>query len=666
MSKDARKIRNVNRHVKHEAPKPVAISPEKQKKIKKIAILVLIGILAGIPFFMGKYCEFNQPDAYDSGCYTYSAKHIIEGAKLGVEEIPSAKVGTLLVNIIGVRLFGFSETGPKIIQMLLQASALTFMFYVMLQLYGTLPAAIGVIIASIYISAPIISKAGNVKEQYMIACMILGISFFVLGQLRGKWVYTMLAGGFVSLGPLFKETGLSAIGAIGLFVLVQPLLKHVTWKNTGKDILLLLAGVFIFVTPINLWLLVHKSPGYYYPYAAFWMPMIQHFSGPDDNPAQTPEVTTEDVNNETVASAENDNSSEPGLFLRMMPPYVRDSWMIMSAEQRQMAFDRVFRWYRVLILPILLALGSIFIRLFRVFLNLKKNPEEKITTVSDRFVFLFTIWWLLDMGFIFISPRSYEQYYLPLNASAAMLGGYIIMVYREKLKNHAFRPFWIGGGFAGLVLMIVLVWHIFFGVWSSAFSGGPYLDGNRNPEKRNGYVQRLKEASAHRKGVRYGWENIGEYIRLNTTDKDGIYVWGWYPGIYVAAQRLSPAPKAFESNMHTLSPEVLEGRIKDILNAFKNKPPKFVVDSRKPHFPWDGRLLELWPVNDNGELVGTDPQAVTTWDMRQEIIISQKYGQDELLRYRAMKQFRTYIRNNYIPIVRREFGSHILFKRKES
>ena len=350
MSKDARKIRQVNRHVKHEAPKPVAMSPEKRQKIKNIAILVLIGILAGIPFVMGKYCEFNQPDAFDSGGYVYSAKHIIDGAKLGVEEIPSAKVGTLLVNILGVRLFGFNETGPKIIQMLLQVSALIFMFYVMLQIYGMLPAAVGVIIASIYLSAPIISKAGNVKEQYMIAFMILGISSFILGQIRNKWLYIMLAGGFVGLGPLFKETSLSAIGAIGLFVLVQPLLKHATWKKTGKDIVLLLAGFFIFLTPINIWLLIHKSPSYYYPYGSLWAPIVQHFSSPDNTTPEQPEIT-EEVDTEIIASADNEKTNDMGLFLKMMPSYIRDSWLEMNEVQRKAAFDRVFRWYRVLILP---------------------------------------------------------------------------------------------------------------------------------------------------------------------------------------------------------------------------------------------------------------------------------------------------------------------------
>ena len=517
MSKFARNMKPAHRHDKHEPKEPVLI--EQSQKIKGLVILLVIGIIAGIPFALGKYCEFNIPDAFDSGCYVYSARHVLDGAQIGVDEMPSAKVGTLLVNMLGVKLLGFNETGPKLIQTILQAGALFIMFFVMLRLYGILPAAVGVTIASIYLSAPIIAKYGNVKEQYMIAFMILGISTFVLGQLRGKWFYIMLAGAFVSLGPLFKETGLSAIGAIGLFVLAQPFLKHATWKKTGKDILLLFAGAAIFIAPISLWLAIEKAPASYYPYGAFWVPIVKHLSVPADNAAQ-PTDTNEAA--QAGASAVNDNANKPGFFLKLMPGYVSDSWMIMTAEQRHDAFVRVFRWYRVLLLPILLALGSIFLRILRLFTKPHGKTKGIVQTGNNRFVFLFATWWFLDMAFVWISPRSYEQYYLPLNASAAMLSGYLIMSYREKLKNFMYRPHWITAGFVGFILMIAMVWHIFFGVSKSPHSGSLYKDSGGNVVKQNGYAQRLHEASWHHDGGRSSWEVIGEYIREHSNPDDVI------------------------------------------------------------------------------------------------------------------------------------------------
>ena len=256
MSKYARKHTPARKPRKpHHEPKP-----ESKFKIKSPVVAIIVtAILTAIPFFMGKYIEFNSPDPFDSGSYVYSAQHILNGAKIGVDEKPSAQMGTLLINMLGVKLFGYNETGPKLIQMILQAAAFVLMFIAMRRLFGTLAASVVVIIASIYLSAPLIAKFGNVKEQHMIAFMIMGISCFVLYQLNGKWWCAVPAGAFLSFAPLFKETGTSALGAVGLFLILQPLLKHNSWKKTGTDILLLFAGAVVILGPIMLWLAVERA-----------------------------------------------------------------------------------------------------------------------------------------------------------------------------------------------------------------------------------------------------------------------------------------------------------------------------------------------------------------------------------------------------------------------
>ncbi len=86
-------------------------------------------VFAGIPFALGKYFELKCPDPFDSGSYVYSAQHVLSGARIGYEEKPSAQAGTLLVNMLGVKLTGFNETGSKLLQGLFQAAALTLMFF---------------------------------------------------------------------------------------------------------------------------------------------------------------------------------------------------------------------------------------------------------------------------------------------------------------------------------------------------------------------------------------------------------------------------------------------------------------------------------------------------------------------------------------------------------
>ena len=662
MTKPVRKHRRPGRRIephKHKVSPPVkkqSRTPALREPSKAFVVFITIAILAGIPFCMGKYFEFNSPGAFDSGAYVYSAKHILDGAKIGVEEKPSAQMGTLLINMLGVRLFGFNETGPKLIQTILQAGALLLMFAAMVKLFGVLPAAVGVIITSIYLSAPLMAKYGNVKEQHMIAFMVLGVSCFVLYQLGGRWWYACLAGAFLSWAPMFKETGISAIGAVGLFVIVQPLLKHRSWKKTGADILLLFAGAILIISPICLWLAIQKAPINYYPYYSFvGRPFATSpQSAQDHSEHKTAEPNTDD-------STLQNTPAEQGLLMKFLPAYVRDSWQILKPEQIKQAKLRVFRWYRLLILPIALALGSIVLRIAYCVLRLffARRITHDAGRIYDRFVLLFAVWWLLDMTFVWISPRSYEQYYLPLNASAAMLGGYLIAIYHNKVKSATYKTKWMITGFVGVVLMIIMSQHIFFGVRKSAHTGAIYLNpATRIPEKRNGYAQKMNEISRR---PQYPWMIVGEHIRNNSTPNDKIYVWGWVPGIYVAAQRLSPTPKAFEGTMHTLSPEVLSERINEILIAFEKDPPKFIVDSRKDHFPWDRPPLELWPRTQKGFLPANE-QIAGQYDAMYAKMLREQIEPDEALRYEAMKPFRKFVMNNYKIV--RPFGAHVLFQRK--
>ncbi|MEA3226765.1 MAG: hypothetical protein U9Q07_12515, partial [Planctomycetota bacterium] len=537
-------------------------------------------------------------------------------------------------------------------------AALVLMFVAMRKLFGTLSASVGVIIASIYLSAPVMAKFGNVKEQHMIAFMILGVSCFVLYQLNGKRWCSVLAGAFLCCAPLFKETGVSAIGGVGLFVIAQPLLKHCSWKKTGTDILLLLAGAATVICPISLWLAVSGSPINYYPYSFLYRPVVSALQGP------RPTDVSEAVEPDAAESAVQETAAEQGLLMKLMPAYVRDSWQIMTPDQRRQARLRVFRWYGVLILPIALAVGAIIARIIRMILGGVSKSKDEREISHDRFALLFAVWWLLDMTFVWISPRSYEQYYLPLNASAAMLSGYLVAVYSDKAKRKAFAPQWLAIGAVGLVVMLFMSLHIFRGLAKSPHSGTIYTNfRTKLPERRNGYAQKWAEVSQRRRGLtQMPWEVLAQHIKANSTPDDRIYVWGWWPGIYVQAQRLSPAPKAFEGTMHTLAPSVLSERVAETLNAFEEQPPKFVVDSYKTHFPWDRPPLELW-LGANKGFKPANEQIVSQVEAQYVKMLAERVNDpDEIKRFEAMKPFRDYVMNNYRIV--RSFGKHVLFQRK--
>ena len=572
---------------------------------------VVLAVVTAIPFGFGKYFEFNTKGPYDSGAYVYSAKHILDGAKMGSEEKVSARMGTLLVNMLGVKLFGFSETGPKLIQMLCQIVALAFMFVALFRLWGRWAAGVSTFIAALYLSAPVIAKFGNVKEQYMIAFMIVGVSCYVLRQLSGRWWWAVVAGAVLAWGPMFKQTGLSAIGAVGLFALLQPVFKNGTWKQAGCDVLLLVGGAILSLTPVYIWLGLQQAPFEYWPYAK---------------------------------------------ILRLVLPIGGERVSTYISKGRQMVdmtvvAGRVFRYYAILILPVMLALVSMGCAGFRL--------VAKKAIKTDRFVVLFGVWWILDMAFIWISPRSYEQYYLPLNASGAMLGAFVLGLYFSRLKSASFKIPWVVLGAVSLVLMMVFSSQIVFGIKKSAFSNTVYKDQYGRPSARNGYVQRYRGIKSQNVGA---WETIASRIKQTTDPEDRIYVWGWYPGIYVQAQRMSSAAHAFTSEMHVRSPEALGDMVTGLLADFEKHPPKYMVDSRKPQFPWKQPPLELWPYvqyrGGKSQFLGKNETMVTQYEQMWHNVLKEKVSDDEAERFNRMKPLRDYVRAHYVNP--QMIGTHVL------
>ncbi len=620
---------------------------------KRLLVVLSLVVFAGIPFALGKYFELKCPDPFDSGSYVYSAQHVLSGARIGYEEKPSAQAGTLLVNMLGVKLTGFNETGSKLLQGLFQAAALTLMFFTVRRLYGTLAAVISVTVASIYLSAPVIAKFGNVKEQFMIALMIMGICCFVWYRLTGRWWWVLLTGALLIGGPMFKQTGVSAIGAVGLFVLAQPFLHRDTWKKAGKDIVLLVAGSLITLTPICAWYASMKTPLYYWPYSFAFGPVLK-LGGIDlKYVADTGQEPQEPV---AVQQSPQGNDS---FILRLLPDYVSGSWKLLDSAARKEALRRTFRYYWILILPIALALGSVGTRGIVLARRRRTPTKGPVGEDAGQFVLLFGLWWFFDMAFVFISPHSYEQYYLPLNASSAMLGSYFVGLYASRLHTDREGPRWIVLGLLGLLLMIILSWDIFFGLPWWPYTGTPALDEQTGqPIRVKGYSQKWQEIT---KNGKYAWTMAGDYIRTHSDSTDTIYVWGWVPGIYVQAQRMSPTPKAFEGSMHLLPPQQLADRALEIVAAFEKKPPKFIVDTRKRHFPLGRPPLELWPETNQGFLPPQE-EMIKRYDQLYTNYLKEKIDPVEAQRYEAMRPLRSYVMKNYRIV--NDLGGQVLFQRK--
>ena len=673
--------------------------------------MVAVLILAGLPFAMGKFFEFNQPDPFDSGAYAYSAWHVRQGAKLFEEEIISAQPATFLMNYIGVAMCGFSETGPKIVQTILQLAALGFMFYTLRKCFGKTAAVISTAAAAIYLSAPVIAKFGNVKEQFMVAFMIITACCLMLAvKTQKKWLWAAV--GAAGIWPYyFKPTSLSILIAIGLFVSLLAITQWRGWKPLLNRIFLLAIGAVVGISPLMLFFqlktgnsqVINTPPmtivklliafvvlgyaaigiskanqRYHFTTRLKTMPsiywkagiaavLLAYVAGIIIVRIQ-PGAIGEDIGNYLYATP---FFGLPQQAHWRIDGFVHQFWkalgtndIYITGSRALMGFSQqapiVLRYYGVLNLPVALAIASILVVLFRaVFQTVKKIHTLES---QDWMAMFLAAWWLLDVAMTWVSPRSYEQYYLPMCASSAMLGGYAVwwlMTRFNPIQSH------LGKVLCGIgaVIAVAMVFPIFAGITHSPFSGQPY------GQRSRGYVQSWKSTWNRLRGQdTWAWEQLGDYIRTHSTPQDRIYVWGWYPGIYVRAQRISASPRAFEGNMHILPPSGLAGQLKVVLDGFAKHPPKFIVDSRKREFPWNVPPMELWPYV-TGELkwpqqgfLSTNPQVIERYEKDYAAFLTKQVSPEEAGRFMAMKPFRDYVMQNYD--IAQMFGIHIVFVRK--
>ena len=630
-------------------------------------------LLAVVPFAYGKYLEFGNKDPFDGGMNVYTAQSIVNGGRVGVDVFPSARPATLLVNVVGTAVFGFSELGPKLIQMFMQIGALVLMFCTLRRLYGATPAIVAVFLAAFYLSCPPFAKYGNVKEQFMIACMIGSACGLILRHLGGSWWYLVLSGALAINIYFFKPTGASVMIAMAVYLVAQPILRRRSWRDFGQDVGGLLFGAVIGLLPLVIFQL--------------WQGRLTTFL------ASFPGI--KQLIRQLRSSSGGGGGS--GGNTALGGTYVASS---REATSLSSVYNTVVGYYRWLVVPIGLSLTALGWWMVRVIMAVAARLTHRPSTTSDqqpnpvgqrgglpdthnttatikrgqidsdsepadnpladRIVLLLGLWWILDMLFVWVSPRSYVQYFLPLNGSAAMLAGYV--VYRclrnrggwgyvavlavwlaiewfvvwvkpgegaalLQLRENGPDGFWSGyswrlAAFAA-TLLLCIAWRVVLGrgqpsrgtgkshslrLLVSARRGRVVRDTilallavalivGLNQRNAKAFSAKVSERQQQRaEGGVPEWEQIGRWIRDNSQPDDGLYVWGWFPGIYVEAQRFAPVKYPAESNMHTMSPKSLQRRTVRLVEQLQAEPSRFIVDSQKMHFPYYAHpVFDLWP-----------------------------------------------------------------------
>jgi hypothetical protein len=244
-----------------------------------------------------------------------------------------------------------------------------------------------------------------------------------------------------------------------------------------------------------------------------------------------------------------------------------------------------------------------------------------------------------------------------------MLSGFVVWKWQKRFTLSSNKMPWLAGGLAAAIALSCLSIPIFIGQRYSPDTGVDYV--KNYGHRRRGFGPSLKELPGRNKNA---WTALADTIKTRSTETDTIYVWGWVPGIYVQAQRLAPVSRAFYGDMHVTPPQKFAGTINQLVRQMKGNPPKFIVDTRKIHFPNDRPPLELWPIvpqkmfgNEKPRPLHNIPQEVAAYDAAWKQYLA-KIDPDEALRYDVMKPFRDFVMNNYR--IAGQYGDHVVLERK--
>ena len=729
----------------------------KEKKFSWVLPGIIAFIIAMIPFCAGKYYEFNTKDAFDSALNVYHGHEVAIGKKIGTDFDPSAKSGTLLINTIGVMLFGYSEFGPKLIQAILQLTALGAAFACIRKLYGSTAAVISVVLGSFYLSLQPFAKFGNVKEQYMIAFMIFAAVSFVNYEFKKNDWWLLLCGGFAINTWYFKPTGFSVLAAIIIYTFITMLMRQRKLREFGIIILRLVQGACIGMVPILLLYLFAGSitsqlkafpasaafgllGAYYLVKLAIWLIKT--------GVPNTVKDWKEGKKNKVLviiggtaavliagclyfkSTASGKQFFEEFTFASAIGKlnFFDDIYQLLFSQSGYLGGSKasgvietqiteVAKFSHSFVIITGLALGAIILKVIEIFTPGKKNAEnEEIkgsTKKIDPVFLMFAIWWVLDMLFVWISPRAYVQYFLPPNASGMFLAGY--MVYRTIQSPLALAiagACWLiaelvtagnsAVDYSKLVIIISII---------SALTGTALLFTKMtarpkaiicvtllvaamliaNSKNYSAMSEKIEYTKQSNKAGGALWEHVGKFIKENSTDKDEIYVWGWFPGIYIESNRSCPSYRASYSNMHSDSPNKVELYINNLISYLVKNPPLYIVDSQKMHYPfYNHPVFDLWPTlplglgNEDNRKILTDKNQIASYLQNYEAYVekvcvslmtnpkhpggplSQEKAQElakvEAQRHKSMKPLRDFVMQNYVPYKR--FANMVLYKRK--
>ena len=476
-------------------------------------------ITAGL-FGLGQTAAHLRTDEADSWLFAYYGARMIDGELLYGDAWDNKPPGIFWVNAFGLLIGGGHYGGVIALCVLGSAAALLLFYRTARGWFGAAPAALGAMLAALYLSHQLYRGGTNRPETFVVLFDLAAVYCYQLGLRGGAKRYWVLAGAMVGVSFVFKQTGVAALVAIVLHQILLTFRSRPLTVEALQPLGLILLGWFSSFTLAVIGLLFTGDLKWAWDAVVLF---VLRYAAARPGPLPTPELFG-------------------------LPDHLH-----------------------TLALPLILAAGGVVYVLFHLLRfgfnatiqgaassNLRESQSRSIGTPQRRDQFgvvgLLVCWFLVAAFLVFTGPTRAYHYVPTALTPLLLLATYTIeLLIQQRAEQTRLPPY--------ALRYVAVIWFVYMG----------YTPLKHQLHQLNtGIYMRTEQEGP------FGDETVVDFIVAQTEKDDRIFLWHYLPRIYWATRR--PCGSRFHS-MLNVSQLGREGQyiIDDILLSFRAEPPKLVT-----------------------------------------------------------------------------------------
>ena len=210
---------------------------------------LFVAMIAGTLMGLGQAAAHLRTDDSDSWLFAYYADQMLHGQLLYADAWDNKPPGIFWLNALGLLIGGGSYGGVIALCALGSCVTLWLFFTTARKWFGFVPAAVGVILASLYLSHQMYRGGSNRPETFVVLFDLAAVYFYQCAlddPRRRPW---LLAGAMAGISLVFKQTGVAAFVAITTHLLILWIVGR---RSSGASLRALMLVVLGYVAVLLL------------------------------------------------------------------------------------------------------------------------------------------------------------------------------------------------------------------------------------------------------------------------------------------------------------------------------------------------------------------------------------------------------------------------------